>query len=182
MIFLNALRIVFETQPYEWTDMLNHKATQLHTAWKHTGCTKLYHFLTWYRVWRMDTANEVYEAFIFFNWFTIPIWVFLYILYFKFVFRFEDWRWRSKWSLLWYSIYVFCHAVCYFYVTFLLFCIHKNIFVSLHVIFERATQPLTENEYMMFLMTKDDATCWEAFFGKSALPPTQNVTSGQCTC
>lgn len=42
--------------------------------------------------------------------------------------------------------------------TFLFFCIQKNIVVSLHVIFEKATQPLTEKEYLIFLVMKDDDT------------------------
>ena len=75
-----------------------------------------------------------------------------------FVFRLQDWRWRSKRSLLWYTIYVLCHVVFYFCVTFLFFCIQKNIVVSLHVIFEKATQPLTEKEYLIFLVMKDDDT------------------------
>lgn len=180
MILMNALRVVFETEPYEWTGVVDHTATQLHAAFKHTGCTKLYHFLTWYRVWKLETAGEVFEHFLFFNWYTIPIWVLLYVVYFMFVFRFEDWRWRSHRTLLWYGTYVLCHVVFYFYLTFVFFCIQKDIFVSLHVIFEKSTEPLTEREYLLFLATKDDATCWEALFGKSATHT--NATRGSCTC
>ena len=157
-LLLYVWRIVFETEPYEWTGVVNHTATHLHTAFKHTGYTKLYHFLTWYHVWKIHTAGEVFETFLFFNWFIIPIWIFYYVLYFMFVFRLQDWRWRSKRSLLWYTIYVLCHVVFYFCVTFLFFCIQKNIVVSLHVIFEKATQPLTEKEYLIFLVMKDDDT------------------------
>ena len=90
MIFLYALRLVFETKPYTWDGPVDYVLYTIDTATKHTGCTKLYHFLTWYRVWKMKTTEEIYDAFVFFQSYTLVIWVFLYVLYFRYRFRLED--------------------------------------------------------------------------------------------
>ena len=174
MIYLYALRIIFETKPYTWDGPVDYVLYKFDTATKHTGCTKLYHFLTWYRVWKMETREEIFDAFVFFQWYTLAIWVFLNVLYFRYRFRLEDWPVRRKRDFAWIAMYLLCHVVFYSCVSFLLFCMHKNIIDSLSVIFERATKPLAEHEYVIFLTTKEKATCWEVFFGKRALPEPEN--------
>lgn len=173
MIFLYALRLVFETEPYEWDGIVDYIQHKVYTESKHTGCTKLYHFLTWYRVWKVETTEEINEAFVFFQWYTLAIWVFLYVLYFRYRFRLEDWPVRRKRDFAWIALYLLCHVVFYYFLSFLFFCMSENIIDSLSVIFEKATQPLEYHEYAMFLL-KENATCWEAFFGKRALLEPEN--------
>ena len=151
-LFVDTVIIVLsDDTEYKRPELLDRLETRIETQFEHTGCKKIYNFLTIFHVWGKETWSEVMTEFMLFIPDTYVILVGCYICYNIVCLYCGNWRLVSRLSVLLHLVFVFC-MIC------ILFCSHKKTLGALEDIMKRVKEPL--------LGIRETATCIEAFLGK----------------